>query len=113
LYYYRFFDIKQNMINAKEEASLQSLGQRLKNARLKRDETQKEFSARLGVSIPTLYKMERGEASIPIGRWAEALWLLDRIDDLDNLLAPEKSLFDQYEAQTRIKKQRQRASKKT
>jgi transcriptional regulator with XRE-family HTH domain len=100
------------MINLTKEASLKSLGQRLKNARLNRDDTQKEFAARLGVSIPTLYKMERGDASIPIGRWAEALWLLDRIDDLNSLLAPEKSLFDQYEMQTRIKKQRQRASKK-
>ena len=101
------------MINLIKEASLKSLGQRLKNARLKRDETQKEFAARMGVSIPTLYKMERGDASIPIGRWAEALWLLDRIDDLNNLLAPEKSLFDQYEMQAQVKKQRQRASKKT
>ena len=92
------------------ENALRHLGARLRRARLDRDEPQREFAARLGVSIPTLRKMENGEPSVSMGLWTEALELLGRLSELDGLLAPSPSLFAQYEAEK--KKQRQRASRR-
>jgi transcriptional regulator with XRE-family HTH domain len=69
------------------------------------------FAARLGISIPTLRKMENGDPSVSIGLWAETLWLLERMTDLDEILKKEVSLFDQMDAQSKPK--RKRASKRT
>jgi transcriptional regulator with XRE-family HTH domain len=94
-----------------EKTALKNLGQRLKTARLARNDSQKEFAWRIGVSIPTLQNMEQGKPTVAIGTWIKALNVLDRLDDMDRLLAPEESLFAQHE---RIKKLagRQRARRK-
>ncbi len=89
---------------------LKQLGERLRHARLKRDEPQSEFAVRLGVSVPTLRKMETGNPSVSIGLWVEALELLNRLSDLDHVLTPQQSLFEQYDA--KLEKTRKRASKR-
>ncbi|MBF0378565.1 MAG: helix-turn-helix transcriptional regulator [Desulfamplus sp.] len=96
------------MLNIIEQNILKKLGERLKQARLERNDPQKEFAFRIGVSIPTLYKMEQGDPSISIGVWAKALSILGRLDELDRLISPKESLFERYEAEKKIKK-RQRA----
>jgi transcriptional regulator with XRE-family HTH domain len=99
------------MIDDIEKSALKNLGQRLKTARLARNDSQKEFAWRIGVSIPTLQNMEQGKPTVAIGTWINALNMLDRLDDLNRLLAPEESLFAQHE---RIKQLagRQRARRK-
>ena len=100
-----------NMIDSgKTSDSLKSLGARLREERLRLNETQKVFAARIGVSVPTLYKMESGSHRVALGHWAEALDLLGRVEDLDKLLASKESLFDKYERTQKPK--RQRASSK-
>ena len=89
--------------------NLISLGSRLKTERLQRNESQKTFAARIGVSIPTLNKMEKGEYSVAIGHWVSALRVLGREEDLQHLLAPHEDLFRQYEEQ---QLNRRRASRK-
>jgi len=84
------------------------LGLRLKSARLRRNDPQKEFAYRIGVSIPTLYKMEHGDPSISVGKWVKALGILGRLDDLDKLIAPQESLADRYAASRKVH-MRQRA----
>lgn len=91
------------------QSHLKTLGRRLREARLDRNETQRDFAARLGVSIPTLRKMELGDPTVSIGLWAEALWVLGRQGDFNQLLAPEESLFDRYEKSAR-KRRKKRAS---
>jgi len=99
------------MVDDIEKTALTHLGQRLKTARLSRNDSQKNFAWRIGVSIPTLQNMEQGKPTVAIGTWVKALNVLDRLDDLDHLFAPEASLFAQHE---RIKKLggRQRARRK-
>ncbi|MDT8379918.1 MAG: helix-turn-helix transcriptional regulator [Desulfotignum sp.] len=99
------------MIDDIEKTVLKNLGQRLKTARLARNDSQKEFAWRIGASIPTLQNMEQGKPTVAIGTWIKALNVLDRLDDMDRLLAPGESLFAQHE---RIKKLagRQRARRK-
>lgn len=76
---------------------LKPLGSRLRDERLKRNETQALFAARIGISVPTLRKMESGDPTVLIGHWATALELLDRAGDLDALLAGPEDLFAKYE----------------
>ena len=94
----------------KTSDSLKTLGTRLREERLRINETQKVFASRVGVSVPTLYKMESGDHRVTLGHWAEALELLGRVEDLDKLLAPKENLFDKYEQMQKPK--RQRASRK-
>jgi transcriptional regulator with XRE-family HTH domain len=89
---------------------LSELGIRLKSLRLARNDTMAVFAERLGVSPGTLRAMEHGAATVQIGSWMTALWVLDRLDDLDGVLAEKASLLDQARApRTRL---RQRASRR-
>ena len=97
------------MFSVNTTSQLQSLGTRLKDARLERNESQQRFAARLGVSVPTLRKMEKGDPTVAVGTWAQALWLLDRVADLDKVLAPT-SLFAEWDRRQALKK-RQRAGR--
>ncbi|MEA1968814.1 MAG: helix-turn-helix transcriptional regulator [Thermodesulfobacteriota bacterium] len=99
------------MLTDIEKTKLKKLGQRLKNARLEREDPQKKFAVRIGVSIPTLYKMEKGSPSITIGTWVKTLAILNKLDELDNLIIPHESLFERYETMKKIK-HRQRAKRK-
>ena len=79
------------------DIKLKALGSRLRAERLKRDETQSIFAARIGVSIPTLHKMEAGDPTVIIGSWSRALEILDRREDWDALLREDEDLFEKYE----------------
>ena len=98
------------MISVESKECLSKLGVRLKKARLELNDPQARFAFRLGISIPTLRKMEKGDPTVQIGLWAEVLSILGRLEDWDSLLEKRKSLFDKYEE--RKSKVRQRASKR-
>ena len=98
------------MVSVEYGEKLEALGLRLREARLEKNESQERFSARLGVSVPTLRKMEKGDPSCSIGLWAEALFILDHLSDLDAFLEKKRSLFDKRDDV--ILQKRQRASKR-
>lgn len=102
--------IIENMFSETTSNLLQHLGGRLRAERLLRNESQSRFAARLGISVPTLRRMEQGDASAQIGHWLTAFTLLGRIADVEALLAPRYSLFDA--AAQAEKPQRQRARRK-
>ncbi len=85
------------MVVIHQNLKMQNLGARLLNERLKRNETQALFAARIGVSVPTLRKMEVGDPSVLIGYWVAALEILDRVGDLDAILAEPDDLFLKYD----------------
>lgn len=87
------------MISIEAKTMLTELGKRVRALRLEHNERQQDFAARLGVSIPTLRKIEQGDPTVAIGAWLDTIWLLDRMDDLAGVLSTEKSLFDQWERQ--------------
>jgi transcriptional regulator with XRE-family HTH domain len=103
--------IMETMLSENVTTILQKLGDRLRAERLARNESQTRFAARIGVSVPTLRRMEQGDASAQIGHWFTALTLLGRIADAEVLLAPRYSLFDV--AAQADKPTRQRARRKT
>jgi transcriptional regulator with XRE-family HTH domain len=72
--------------------ALRTLGDNLAIARNRRRESQRVWARRLGVSIPTLVRMERGDPGVSAGIYVTALWLIGRSSSLAELAGPE---FDQ------------------
>jgi hypothetical protein len=70
-------------------AALEKLGENLAIARTRRRESQRVWAKRLGVSVPTLIRMERGDPGVGIGILATALWMLGRAHALPALADPE------------------------
>ena len=70
-------------------SALETLGAHLAVARLRRKESLVSWALRLGVSVPTLMRMESGEPGVGIGIYATALWLIGRDGALADLASPE------------------------
>ena len=70
-------------------SALQRLGADLAVARLRRKESLVSWASRLGVSVPTLMRMEAGEPGVGMGIYASALWLIGRDGALAQLASPE------------------------
>ena len=68
---------------------LRELGENLAVARKRRREPLKAWALRIGVSAPTLMRMEKGDPSVSLGVYATALWLMGRSQVIADLAAPE------------------------
>jgi transcriptional regulator with XRE-family HTH domain len=73
-------------------AALRQLGANLAIARKRRKESQRSWAMRIGVSQPTLIRMEQGEATVNMGVYASALWLMGRVQALPDVAAPAADL---------------------
>lgn len=62
---------------------MESLGERLRNARLRRNLTSVLFAERVGVSRDTLHRLEKGDPGISLGTYLRALRVLGLDQDLD------------------------------
>lgn len=91
------------------ESLLKQLGQRLKEARLARNESQELFAQRLGLTRQSYRRMEQGSPQTLIGNWLAASSVLGRLDDWKDLLAGKEDLFAKFEEN---KSRRQRAGGK-
>jgi transcriptional regulator with XRE-family HTH domain len=69
-------------------AALQQLGADLAVARLRRKESLKTWAKRMGVSVPTLMRLEAGEPTVSVAVLATALWLVGRDSALATLASP-------------------------
>jgi hypothetical protein len=67
---------------------LRELGDNLAIARKRRREPLKAWAQRIGVSEPTLMRMEKGDPSVSMGVYATALWLMGRTQAIADLAAP-------------------------
>src|SRR5689334_5854343 len=68
--------------------SLRSLGEDLAIARIRRKEPQRAWARRIGVSVPTLIRMERGDPGVSMGIYATALWLVGRLGAIEEAADP-------------------------
>jgi transcriptional regulator with XRE-family HTH domain len=91
--------------------ALKDLGQRLRHARLARNDSMAIFAQRLGVSERTVRAMEQGRPTVHVGVWLNALWVLDALEPLQRILEPRESLLDR--ARSMDKPRRQRASRRS
>lgn len=86
-------------------AQLRTLGENLTLARKRRRETRKAWAQRIGVTEPTLVRMEAGDPSVSVGTYATALWLVGLAQDLGRLAAPQLDL-GALEAEVQVAKAR-------
>jgi hypothetical protein len=71
------------------QRALEALGSHLAVARVRRKESLATRAKRVGVSIPTLMRMESGDPAVSIGIYATALWLIGRDGELARIASPE------------------------
>lgn len=69
-------------------SALESLGSNLRIARERRGDSLKTMAARMETSIPTLRRMEAGDAKVSIGVYAAALWVFGKTETLAEILKP-------------------------
>jgi DNA-binding XRE family transcriptional regulator len=74
------------------QAHLRQLGEDLTIARKRRGESRRHWAERIGVSEPTLMRMEKGDPSVAFGIYATALWLIGRSNELTKIASPEFDL---------------------
>lgn len=72
------------------------LGQRLKDARLRRNLSMEALCLRANISRPTLYKVENGDPSVAFGIYVQVMTVLRLAEDL-SLLAKEDRLGRQLQ----------------
>lgn len=70
-------------------SAIETMGSHLALARVRRKESLATRAKRIGVSVPTLVKMENGDPSVSLGAYAQALWLIGRDGEFARLAAPE------------------------
>jgi len=106
-----FYVIRLNMINNEQNVAslLLRLGEKLKEARLARNESQELFAQRLGLTRQSYSKMEKGSPQTLIGKWLEASSILGRLEGWREVLAPKEDLFAKLKSKT---SKRQRAGGK-
>jgi DNA-binding XRE family transcriptional regulator len=90
-------------------SQLQQLGEHLAVARKRRLEPRRLWAERIGVSEPTLMRMEKGDPSVAFGTYATALWLIGRAQAIAELAAPE---FDRGALENEVRVARQRSVRK-
>jgi transcriptional regulator with XRE-family HTH domain len=78
---------------------LEALGQRLKDARLRRRFSMETVCARADISRPTLYKVEQGDPSVTMGCYIQVLRVLGLVEDL-GLIAKEDALGRRLQDET-------------
>lgn len=69
-----------------EARVIKLLGRELTRYRFACKERQGDFAARLGISIPTYRRMERGCGRVPIAYWMRVLSLLDHLKGFETAL---------------------------
>lgn len=72
--------------------ALRQLGENIAIARARRKESQRAWAQRIGVSVPTLIRLEKGDPTVSMGAYASALWLMGRVQALADVAAPAADL---------------------
>ena len=63
-------------------------GQHIATARKRRGETQAQWARKLGVSQPTMARIERGDPAVAMASYVMCLWLINQAQGLADLIAP-------------------------
>ena len=66
------------------------LAQNIVVARKRRKETQAQWAQRLGVSQPTMARIEKGDPSVAMASYVMCVWLINPGASLADLIAPQQ-----------------------
>lgn len=67
---------------------IELLAQNIVIARKRRHETQAQWAKKLGVSQPTMARIERGDPSVAMASYVMCMWLINQAAGLPNLISP-------------------------
>jgi DNA-binding XRE family transcriptional regulator len=67
---------------------IELLAQNIVIARKRRRETQAQWARKLGVSQPTMARIERGDPSVAMASYVMCMWLINQTTGLPDLVAP-------------------------
>ena len=67
---------------------IEQLGLNITIARKRRGETQGQWATKLGVSQPTMARIERGDPSVAMASYVMCMWLINQAHGLADLVAP-------------------------
>jgi len=84
----------------------EGLGERIRTARMRRRLTVTEMAERMGVTRPTLNRLERGDLAVGLGVLVRALGVLGLDDDLAKLAADDELGRRLADAATTTKRRR-------
>lgn len=84
--------------------ALKRLGEDLQVARKRRLIKVSTMAERMGVSEPTLRKLERGDPTVQLGHLAQALFVLQRLDGLSELASMGQDEIGQMLEEERLPK---------
>lgn len=82
--------------------ALKKLGADLRAARKRRPIQVATMAERMGVSEPTLRKIEKGDPTVQVGHVAQALFVLQMIEGLSDLAAVSKDKIGQLLEEERL-----------
>ena len=68
---------------------IERLGQHIAIARKRRGETQAQWARRLGVSQPTMARIERGDPSVAMASYVMCMWLVNPAMAVADVIAPQ------------------------
>lgn len=88
------------------------LAQNIVIARKRRKETQAQWAQRLGVSQPTMARIERGDPSVAMASYVMCMWMINPALGLADLIAPQNDMasLEREVARTRSRPQATRAA---
>lgn len=92
---------------------IERLAQNIVIARKRRKETQAQWAKRLGVSQPTMARIERGDPAVAMASYVMCMWLINPTAALSDLIAPSHDTMALEQEVTRIKAQRPKRASKT
>jgi DNA-binding XRE family transcriptional regulator len=68
---------------------IELLAQNIGIARKRRHETQAQWAKKLGVSQPTMARIERGDPSVAMASYVMCMWLINQASGLSDLISPQ------------------------
>ena len=87
---------------------IELLAQNIAIARKRRGETQAQWASKLGVSVPTVARIERGDPSVAVASYVMCMWLINQAEGLADLVAPlnDHAALEREVSKVRSKPQR-------
>ena len=90
---------------------IELLGQHIAIARKRRGETQAQWARRLGVSQPTMARIERGDPAVAMVSYVMCMWLVNPAVAVANLIAPQNDHAALEREVTRVRSPRKPAQR--
>ncbi|MFD2755421.1 helix-turn-helix transcriptional regulator [Comamonas terrae] len=87
---------------------IEQLAQNIVIARKRRGESQAQWARKLGISQPTMARIERGDPSVAMASYVMCMWLINQAGGLADLIAPQNdhAALEKEVAKVRIKRKR-------